>query len=379
MYGAPGRRVLADTLLAAATVAVVDAAIGVADGFAHIANISNLLVIAVAVLAASRGMYSAVLASGLAFLTFDWFFVPPLHVLVVDGPGEYLALATLFVTSIVIGRLVTQVRERGQEALARQLAIVQQQQRLAEQEARTAAVEDSDRLKSALVSSVTHELKTPLAAIKAAVGSLVATNGADPLVQRELAESIDRQTDRLTRLVSDLLEVSRLEAGAVHPKLECTAISDVIADVLDRMQEELDGRGVEVSIAEPVAATWLDFTMVSQVLANLLENAAKYAPAGAAICIRAQNMPGEVCVTVSNQGSHLPEADLDRLFEKFYRAAGDVSGSGLGLAIARGLVTALHGRIWAENVGDHGVAFSFTLAAAPEVARAGAACAPAAP
>ncbi|HUZ76849.1 MAG TPA: DUF4118 domain-containing protein, partial [Chloroflexota bacterium] len=174
LYGAPGRRVLADTLLAAATVAVVDAAIGVADGFAHIANISNLLVIAVAVLAASRGMYSAVLASGLAFLTFDWFFVPPLHVLVVDGPGEYLALATLFVTSIVIGRLVTQVRERGQEALARQLAIVQQQQRLAEQEARTAAVEDSDRLKSALVSSVTHELKTPLAAIKAAVGSLVA-------------------------------------------------------------------------------------------------------------------------------------------------------------------------------------------------------------
>jgi two-component system sensor histidine kinase KdpD len=235
-------------------------------------------------------------------------------------------------------------------------------------------LEESDRLKSALVSSVSHELKTPLTAIKASATAL-REDGAAPASRRELVESIDRETDRLTGLVSNLLDMSRLESGSVRLQIEWVSIVDVVADVLDRLEPSLAGRTVSVQIAEAIPPTPLDFALVGQVLTNLLENAARYAPEKARIAVSAEVVREQLRVTIFNEGSAIPEKDLERLFDKFYRANTAPGGTGLGLAIARNIVEAHGGRIWAENVGRRGVAFTFTL---PSPAPSGAA-APATP
>jgi two-component system sensor histidine kinase KdpD len=245
-------------------------------------------------------------------------------------------------------------------AFANQLAVAVERQNLAEEHARARALEESDRLKSALVSSVSHELKTPLAAIKACATALL-TSAGEAGVRRELAESIDRETDRLTRLVTNLLDMSRLEAGALRPELEWVSIADVIADVLDRLEPMLEGRQVALEVPESLPTTPLDFVQMTQVITNLLDNALRYSPPGAAISISAEVVRDQLRVTVFNEGSRIPRPELERLFGKFYRLSNESVGVGLGLSIARGLVEAHNGHIWAENVGRRGVAFTFTI------------------
>lgn len=250
-------------------------------------------------------------------------------------------------------------------AFANQLASAIQRNRLADQRARARALEESDRLKLALVSSVSHELKTPLTAIKASATALLEEGTTDTVVRRELAESINRETDRLTRLVSNLLDMSRLEAGTLRPRMEWVSIADVVADVLDRMEPVLQGRKVAVRLPDGLPDTPLDFVLISQVLTNLLDNAVRYSPDKAGISISAEVVRDQLRVSVFNEGSHIPPADLERLFDKFYRLSTAPGGTGLGLAIARGIVEAHRGHIWAENVGRRGVAFTFTLPSPP--------------
>jgi two-component system sensor histidine kinase KdpD len=258
--------------------------------------------------------------------------------------------------------VLTEEDRRLLEAFANQLAVAVERQGFAEQQARARALEESDRLKTALISSVSHELKTPLAAIKASVTGLLAHDCcAQPDVPSELAGAINRETDRLTRLVSNLLDMSRLEAGVVRPQLEWVSIADVISDVLDRMEPILDGRTVALDLPDDLPATPLDFVQISQVLTNLLENAARYSPQQAAISISAEVVRQQLRVTVFNERSHIPRSELERLFDKFYRLTTASGGVGLGLSIARGIVEAHDGRIWAENVGQRGVAFTFTI------------------
>ncbi|MBV9120181.1 MAG: GHKL domain-containing protein [Chloroflexi bacterium] len=247
-------------------------------------------------------------------------------------------------------------------AFANQLAIAIQRDRFAEQQARARAIEETDHLKSALVSSVSHELKTPLGAIKASATSLLQPETrADGEAVLELSQSINRETDRLTTLVANLLDMSRLESGSLHPRFELTSIADVIADVLDRLEPALQGRRVGLHLPESLPPTPLDFVLVGQVLTNLIDNAIRYSPAEAAITISAEVTHEQLRVTVFNEGSHIASADLERLFDKFYRVSTATGGTGLGLAIVRGIVESLGGRVWAENVGRRGVAFTFTL------------------
>jgi K+-sensing histidine kinase KdpD len=278
----------------------------------------------------------------------------------------------LRIESRVAGVLVVGAKRGGESfsvedgrlllAFSNQLAIAVERENFAEQQARARALEESDRLKSALVSSVSHELKTPLAAIKISATTLL-ENAASPdaSVRLELADAINRETDRLTRLVSNLLDMSRLEAGALRPQLGWVSIGDVLAEVLDRIEPILGGRQVSVSVPEDISAIRMDFVQITQVLTNLLDNAVRYAPPDAALSISAEVVRDQLRVTVFNEGTHIPSADLERLFDKFYRLSTNSGGIGLGLSIARGIVEAHHGRIWAENVGQRGVAFSFTI------------------
>jgi two-component system sensor histidine kinase KdpD len=155
--------------------------------------------------------------------------------------------------------------------------------------------------------------------------------------------------------------MSRLEAGALRPELEWVSIADVIADVLDRLEPMLDGREVTLDVRETLPTTPLDFVQMTQVITNLLDNALRYSPAGAAISISAEVIHDQLRVTVFNEGSRIPRTELERLFDKFYRISTESVGVGLGLSIARGIVEAHQGRIWAENVGRRGVAFTFTI------------------
>src|SRR5262249_54785342 len=159
---------------------------------------------------------------------------------------------------------------------------------------------------SALVSSVSHELKTPLAAIKASVTTLLASRrGADDTLRHELSERIDRETDRLTRLVSNLLDMSRLEAGALRPELEWASIGDVVAEVLDRLHPISQDRTIEVEIPDDLPLARLDFVQISQVVTNLLDNALRYSPADASVTISAFVAREQLRVTVFNEGSHI--------------------------------------------------------------------------
>jgi two-component system sensor histidine kinase KdpD len=139
------------------------------------------------------------------------------------------------------------------------------------------------------------------------------------------------------------------------------SIADVISDVLDRLEPILPGRTVTLQLPDELPPTPLDFVQISQVLTNLLENAARYSPPSAAISVSAEVVREQLRVTVFNEGSRIPPAELERLFDKFYRLTSVSGGVGLGLSIARGIVEAHHGRIWAENVGQRGVAFNFTI------------------
>ncbi len=281
-------------------------------------------------------------------------------------------LLPLRVESVVHGVVVVGAKRDGSPmhpedhqllvAFASQLAVAVDRQDRAEQQARARALEESDRLKTALVSSVSHELKTPLAAIKASVTTLLGEH-PEPQAQlrRELAESINRETDRLTRLVSNLLDMSRLEAGALRPQLEWASIADVVADVLDRMEPITHDRDVDVEIPDDIPLVRMDFVQISQVLTNLLDNAVRYSQPGTSIRVAVSLAREQLRVTVFNEGEPLPDDELDKLFEKFYRLSPASGGIGLGLSIVRGIVEAHGGRVWAENVGRRGVAVTFTL------------------
>lgn len=259
---------------------------------------------------------------------------------------------------------LTGPQERLLAALAGQVSLALDRARLAQAESRARVLEQSDALKSALLSSVSHELRTPLATIKASVTSLSGGDVAwDTEARRDLLEAIEEEADHLNHLVGNLLDSSRLEAGSLTPQRSWNELPEITRAVLARMRTGLRNHRVELDIPDDMPLVPVDFYQVEQVLANLLSNSAKYSPPGTCIWIRARAAgTAEVLVEVENQGPHINEDDLGRIFDKFYRvmAAERVSGTGLGLSICKGIVEAHGGRIWAENTAG-GLTFRFTL------------------
>jgi two-component system sensor histidine kinase KdpD len=260
----------------------------------------------------------------------------------------------------------------GEERLFRTFAsqgvLALERARLAQAEARARALEESDRLKSALLSSVSHELRTPLATIKAAVTSLRSQQiDWDPADRQELLAAIEEETDHLNQVVSNLLNMSRLEAGALQPQLSWNLLSEIVAGSVAQ-QRRLSGgddlpHRIEVQLPEDLPLVLVDYGLLEQVFNNLLSNSLKYSPPGSVVRISARvTADDQLLVQVSNQGPWVPPEHLERIFDKFYRvtAAEQVSGVGLGLSICKGIITAHGGRIWAENL-PGGVVFNFTL------------------
>jgi two-component system sensor histidine kinase KdpD len=251
----------------------------------------------------------------------------------------------------------------GQAALAIERAALDGQVRAARLEA------EASQLRAALFSSVTHDLRTPLASIKASVSGLLgegAHYGDEEL--REMLVTVLEETDHLDRIVGNLLDLARIRAGALVPARQPILIEEVIGAVLRRMRRSLDGVSVRTTIRPDLPPVDADPTGVQQVLSNLIENAIRFSPRHGGIDISAARWRGMVRVRVADQGSGIPVEDRDRVFDEFFRrdAGSGRGGTGLGLAIARAVVVAHGGKIWAEGAPGGGAAILFDLPVARE-------------
>jgi len=262
--------------------------------------------------------------------------------------------------------------ERLLVTFTQQAALAIDKIRLSERARQTAALEEADRVKTALLSAVSHDLRSPLAAIKTAVTGLLEPGDAlDARGHSELLEAIDVETDRLTRLVANLLDLSRLQGGALHPRKEWVDIAEIVAGVIDRLAPRLTGRSITVDAPDDLPLVPADYARIDQVLSNLIENAAAYAPFASPIMVTARAERAGISVRVRDQGPGIPLAERERVFEPFYRGAvteGLASGSGLGLAICRGIVEAHGGSIQIETVDGPGASVAVWLPGAPPVA-----------
>ena len=255
-------------------------------------------------------------------------------------------------------------------AAADQIGQALEQDRLREEAAAAEIARQSDALKSALLESVSHDLRTPLATIRAAAGTMldrhVELSDDD---RRASALAIDQEAEHLNRLVTNLLDLSRIEAGSLRADVEPIELDDVVEPALRRIGKRLAGRSLEIDLGASAPAVLVDPVFIDQIVANLLENAAKYVPEGARVRIGPpRRLDGRVRLTVEDSGHGVPAEALPRLFEKFYRvksATKSRPGTGVGLAVVRGLTEAMGGSVQARPSELGGLAIDVDLPAAP--------------
>jgi len=521
------RHYISDSILAIVGVSLVTGAISVLHLYPRIPTISFAYLLVVLALASTRGLYAAILASVVAFFSFDYFLVPPLYTFVVAKFEDLLALFVFLATAIITGELASALRKRAEQASRReretrilyelmravnneedletqlgiivhavidifsswgvrdcsillpdatgklaaklssdeettvewvmrqgqtvelhdvaltpqtsvhsgpravirstaslhrvrryvrmiplktgrevigvmrllmeddprqletslgveqersnsqtaffwtfldQATLVIERVRLRRDSLQVQLLQRTDALRAALLSSVSHDLRTPLSAIKAATSSLLQEDVQwDDEARRSFTLAIEREVDRLNRLVGNLLDMSRIEGNALKPEKEWYPIDELIHDVLGHMQPLLQNRVVQTSLPDDLPPVELDYLEIDQVLTNLIENAVRYTPAESPIEMSVQVAGEQMTISVADHGPGIPVANMERIFDKFYRVLDiqrDVAypkGSGLGLAVCRGLVEAHGGRIWVENREGGGAIFRFTL------------------
>jgi PAS domain S-box-containing protein len=224
----------------------------------------------------------------------------------------------------------------------------------------------SDELKSALLASVSHDLRTPLTSIRTAIDNLLQSDlHWDHQQQREFHLIISEEATRLTRLVEDLLDMARIEAGELRLSLQLGSVAEICGNVLDRCERELRQHRVNIDCSEDLPLVNVDSPMIAEVLTHLVENAAKYSPDGSEIVVTARLESNELLISVKDQGPGIGTDECDRVFDKFYRStrlpASANAGTGMGLAIARGIIEAHGGRIWVDCEPNHGAVFTFAL------------------
>jgi two-component system, OmpR family, sensor histidine kinase KdpD len=264
-------------------------------------------------------------------------------------------------------RMVPGVRPLGEEeqrvirAFASQLGLAVEGLRLADEADRARVEAETNRLRAALFSSVTHDLRTPLASIVASVTSL--QGGGEDLSEEDRAdhlETIRQEADRLNRLVGNLMHLSRIRAGALVPEKTPAAIGEVIEGVVARLRPGLERHDVRLFLREDVPPTPIDVVQIDQVLTNLLENAASFSQPGSEIRIYASRWRDTVEVTVADRGPGIPPEERELVMEPFVRGEGS-AGSGLGLSIARAIVESHGGRLWIRETPGGGATVAFRL------------------
>jgi two-component system sensor histidine kinase KdpD len=264
------------------------------------------------------------------------------------------------------GPLLTPDQRRLLDALMDQGALAIERVRLVEDMDRVERTAETERLRSALLTSISHDLKTPLAAVLGAASTL--RDVGDRLSDGEKADLLSTvidESERLNRFIANLLDMTKLESGAVAPNLAPHDLSEIVGSALRRANKILGHHRVQLDLATDMPMVNLDAVLFEQVLFNLLDNAAKYAPPNTTIAIRSWRDREAVALQIADEGDGIPQGDLEHIFDKFYRAQKTDqvrAGTGLGLAISRGFVEAMHGTIVATNRADRrGAVFTITL------------------
>lgn len=319
-----------------------------------VAAVAMLMV--VLLVATAWGSRPAILASLLGMLYLNFFFLESFSLDIAD-PDDWLTLIAFLVTSVTVGELSSRAKRRAEEAEAGQREIqrlYEELQAAFERASYAEALKQSERLKSALLDAVTHDLRTPLTSIKASVTTLLQPPHPDRGEQgRELLEVINEEADRLNHLIEGLVDLARIEAGEIGVRRSWAALDDILKAALDRAQPLTRHHTLESVLEENLPPLSAEPRALAQVIFSLVENAAQHSPPGSRIRIEARRAGDAVCIAVQDQGPGIPPEFRQRVFEKFFRAGEKsgkrVSGLGLGLAIARGIAEAHGGSIRAED------------------------------
>ncbi|MCA9983699.1 MAG: GAF domain-containing protein, partial [Anaerolineales bacterium] len=276
--------------------------------------------------------------------------------------GETIGVLAVALPADYYPRLTAEQR-RFLASFANQVALALENAQLAEQARRTRLLEETEKLQTTLLNSISHDLRTPLATITGALSSLLDDEALlSAAARRELALTAFDEALRLNRLVGNLLDMTRLESGAMKVVCQPYDVQELVGATLAQMRNRLQGYTVQRQIPFDLPPVNIDLTLMVQALLNLIDNVVKYAPPDEPIEIEATLAGSEVVLAVKDRGPGLPEADLPHIFNKFFRLDGSSSGgTGLGLSIARGIVEAHGGQIQAENRPDGGAVFSFTM------------------
>jgi len=249
-------------------------------------------------------------------------------------------------------------------ALSSQAAVAIQRVRLAETSRQMEIIKATEKLQTALLNSISHDLRTPLVSIKGALSSLLQDSASlDADTRKELLETAYEESDHMNRLVGNLLDMTRVESGTLKIQLKLCELRDVIGASLQPLKDKLEGREIEISIPEDLPEIPMDFTLIMRVFVNLIDNAVKYSTQETPINITVTLLENDVRIEVKDQGFGVPQEDLARIFNKFYRAVKprQITGTGLGLSICKGIVEVHGGKIWAENNPDKGATFTVIL------------------
>jgi two-component system sensor histidine kinase KdpD len=331
-------------LLALAALAGATVVLFTVRGQLSEAHVALVLLLVVLGASAAGGRSLGITIAFVAFLGFDWFFLPPYNTLFVRNPLDWLVLIVFLITSIVAAQLLYRARSE-------RVAIE-----------RAEALREADKLKDALLASLSHDLRTPLTAIKGLAHELQSLGDERALI-------IEEQADRLNRLVTDLLDVGRLNGGALPLDIQVNAVDDLLGAVQQHVSARADQDRLRISLDDPASLTFgrFDFVHSLRILVNLVDNAFKHTPPGTPIELTGGVDDSAIVFRVSDRGAGMPSLEGDGAFLPYYRLPGraaDGQSTGLGLWIARRLADAQGGSLTYRTRDGGGVTFELRLPAA---------------
>ncbi len=329
----------------------------------NLITVSLSLLLIVLASATFFGRNPALLASFVAMLCLNYFFIPPVGTWHIAESQNLFAWAAFTLTAIIAGELSAYARRRAREAER----LLQELENVFQDATEAEALKQSEQLKSALLEAVTHDLRTPLTSIKASVTTLLDSEGGHRTIElnsegrAEFLEIINEETDRLNRFIESMVQLARVEAGPAGGAPALSNVEEIVSIALERAEPLAVNHNLAINLQKRLPLIRVDARAIAEVVYNLIENAVKYSSRETTITITAIQSGDNVLISVMDEGIGIPQEMRERVFGKFVRLDGSHSdGLGLGLAIARGIVEAQNGRI-EINSGDNGVGTKVTL------------------
>lgn len=352
--------------LAASGVAALTATLIPLRGQINSTTVGFAFLLVVLFVAIFWGSKPALLASVLGMLCFNFFFLPPFHTFTIADSQNWVALTAFFITALAVGQLSARAKRRASEAEAGRVEIERLYEELRdafERASEAEALKRSERLKSALLDAVTHDIRTPLTSIKASATLLLEDRETgqeveklSPEEQQAMLEVITHGADRLDRFIEGIVDLARIETGDMNLYRNWGAVEDIIEAALAQAEPLTRQHQIRVSVEDELPIVRVDSRAVAEVIYTLIDNASKYAPPETLITIEADRVADDIIeIAVEDQGPGIASHLRERVFERFYRVTSNgtadapTGGIGMGLAIAKGIVEAHNGRIWIED------------------------------